>query len=126
MPINRDVTITGVAGGLKIRNNNGVERDAKNRDSIKPDEVVYATKRSAAKFKGDGFTIACVTNEKGKNGTRVITRHPLARYAKKPKQQSLKATILKVGGRLIIQAQREDSKGVRCYNLSLDLSGQAP
>lgn len=111
-----------VTGTLKIRDTKGNERNATENDQLKPDEVVFATKKSSATFKADGAKIAHVTNERGgKNGTRVVTSHPLARRTAKPKHK-LKATILKAGGRLILQAQRESSGGVCCYNLTVDLS----
>ena len=111
-----------VTGTLKIRDSKGNERKATENDQLKPDEVVFATKKSSATFKADGFNIAQVANERGgKNGTRVVTRHPLARWATKPKHK-LKSTVLKAGGRLILQAQRESAGGVCCYNLTVDLS----
>jgi|GEM_PF-2933565 len=124
-PTDRDVLITHLKGTLKIKGINGDVRDAKRHEKLKPGDVVFPQKKSCARFGGDGFAIAWACNEKGKKDTHVVTRHPLARAAVVPKHQ-LKATILKSGGRLTIQAQRESYTGVRRYNLCVDLGGEDP
>lgn len=114
------VIIDRLVGSMVIEAVDGTERPATNGGKVKPDETLIPKKNSACVALGSGFTIAHITNTKGSGKTTVHVSHPLARHPKKPKER-LKGFSLRLGGKLVLQAQREGANGVLTYSLIIKL-----
>lgn len=114
------VIIDRLVGSMVIEAADGTDRPAANGGKVKPGETLIPKKNSAGVILGSGFTIAHITNTKGAGKTTVHVSHPLARHAKKPKER-LKGFALRLGGKLVLQAQREGAKGVLTYSLIIKL-----
>lgn len=109
-----------LVGTMVIEAVDGTERPATSGGKVKPGETLIPRKNSSCVILGSGFTIATITNTKGGGKTTVHVNHPLIRYVRKPKEK-LKGTAMKVGGRLVLQAQREGAKGVQTFSLFVKL-----
>ena len=114
------VIIDRLVGKVDIEAADGTDHAATNGIEIQPAEILKPKKNSSCVALGSGFTIAHITNTKGAGKTTVHVSHPLARHAKKPKER-LKGTSLRLGGKLVLQAQREGAKGVLTYSLIIKL-----
>ncbi|MBI5801189.1 MAG: hypothetical protein HZA92_10785 [Verrucomicrobia bacterium] len=114
------VIIDRLLGSMVIEAVDGTRRPATSGGKVKPGETIIPSKNSACVALGSGFTIAHILNTKGAGKTTVHVSHPLARHAKKPKER-LKGTALRLGGKLVLQAQREGVQGVLTYSLIIKL-----
>lgn len=122
MPKDREVTLINIVGTINVSDGKGEPRPAKEREAIKADDIVTATKRSSCDVRAGAVVIAAITNAAGgKGGTKVTTFHPLVRSTGKAAGK-LKAQVVKVGNLLVLKAPRQFKDGIGYYHLKVDLA----